>query len=98
MADIKQLRLEIATLENELKCLEKSINSLNEQIRNESTKYNSNQKTNQELAKRIDGLEQSLKAEQAKYDKLFDKFLNLSGDLEAAEKQYHNNINNQKTK
>lgn len=63
MTDINKLRQEVSIVEKELESLEKIINKLNEKISYKSTKYNGNQKNDNELAKRIEGLEQSLKTE-----------------------------------
>jgi septal ring factor EnvC (AmiA/AmiB activator) len=98
MADINKLRQEIAIVEKELKSLEKNINNLNGQIIAESSKYNNNKKNDQELTKRIRLIEQSLKIEKAKYDTVFERFFSLTEELEAAEKEFRNSQNNQKTR
>ena len=98
MADINKIRQEIPVIEKELNDLEKIINDLHSKIKIETTKYGTNQKANQELAKRIDGLEKSLKENQAKYDNLFNKLSGLVEELENAGKQSPGNSNNQKTR
>ncbi len=97
MADIKQLSLQITLTERELRQQEGVVNRLVEKINNEIASYTNSKKNNQEVAKRINATEQSLKTEQAKYDAIFVKLFNLTDELENTKKQYTRRQNYQMT-